>query len=482
MFKCIRRSSALALTIALCIATSCVDSNELLGNGFVPPSQEQNTFVDRSLKVKTSTIALDSIQSDNSVSVLLGSIQSKLFGRTNAAGVGTFFPYTESFADPTKLFGKNPTLDSMLLSLYFVGSEGDTSYNMQISVHEVKNLPLRPDETYYSNFDMTGYYDPTPLVEFDLSGGDAVVDLWLPSSFYSKLLLNDPDDSSNPYFIDTVFTDTFNGFYFKCNNEPSLNQRGIIRQLALSGSMMELYYHNEADGDIEADTTYLEFYFTGSPEVGNRFTTISHDYTTADPSVGGVDLSDINNPNQATSRVLLQGLGGVGAQVEIDTMLIDELRQGALDQGYSSVAVHKATLEWTLMPQLTTESEISLEQINIAAEQIGLYYDFQELDFLKEYTPLLEESAAEAGSSYTSDLGGLLNRSTLTYQQDITSKVQYLLSKPDGEQYSSNGNYRPTVEMLPSWSERLHYNETVVGGSESLEYAPKITVIYTLIK
>ncbi len=484
MFKRFR-STAVATILAAGLATSCVDSDILLGNEFIPPGQEQNTSIDNSIKVRTSSFALDSVESDQAGSVFVGAYQSELFGRTNSQGLATYYPDVETFADQDKLFGKNPTLDSMRVSLQFFGYVGDTSHKMQISVHELKNLQLRSSETYYSNFDATGFYEEQPILEFQLSGqNDTVVDMWLPESFYSKLLLNDPEDPENPYFVDTVFTDRFNGLYFRVNNEPSIGQEGTIRQLMLTASMMELYYHNEADGDIEADTTQLDFYFVDQAwSVGNHFTTIQHDYSTANPSQGGIALEAIGNREILSDRALLQGMGGIGTLVEIDTALIADFKDRVLLDGYSSIAVHKATLNWKLLPQLTSESALTLEQIEAAAEQIGLYYDFQGLDFLKEYDPKYEEEYyAVNGTEYVSDLGGFLNRSQLNYSQDITSKMQYLLTKPEGEPYSDNGNYRVEMEMLPSWSERLHYNETVLGGSESLEYAPELEIVYTLLK
>ncbi len=460
------------------LGVGCTNADQMFGNTFVPPSQKLETYIDSSMTVKTSAISIDSVATSGTAGVYLGGYYSELFGNFHANAASTFFP--EGFEEVDTLFGKNPTLDSMKISLDFNGVVGDTSFKMHISIHQLRDTMLKPYLDYFSTFDMEPYYDKTPIADFVLSGGeegDSTVVLHLPETFYSQFLKNDTEDKNNPYLNDSIFIDTFKGLYFKLNNDPVGAEQGAIRQLSLSSSTMSLYYHNEAHGKYMADTTVQKYYFFNSYVYGgNNFSTFKHDYSTANVDAGGVRVEEIGTGIE-TERCLIQSMSGLGTQVELDTLFIERLKQSAKDQGFSSIALHRASLNWGLEAR-TPGNDISLETINRATSQLGLWYSYEKGNPVPDYDPEMEELS----TSYYSDLAGYLNRSNMTYEQVITSTLQKLINKPDDIPYSLYENFSYIVQLLPCWGEVLHYNETAVGGSLSADNAPTMVVVYTLVK
>lgn len=457
------------------LTVSCIDSDSLFGNSFIPPTMELDTYIDSSMTLRTSLIDLDSISTSLQGAVYLSNYHSDIFGYFGSSGFSTFYPY--GFDNDT-LFGVSPTVDSMKAFINFNGCIGDTSYIMDVTVHQIVDTILNYDSTYYSNFNPEPYYDPTPIFEFSVSGADVTVEASLPASFYNTLICNDPDDEYNPYYYDSVFIDTFKGFYFKLKNPELLSaEQGAIRQLSLSSSYMTMYYHNLQNGDTDPDTTTHSFYFYNSYVYGgNNFSVFEHDYSSTDISKGGVDPSEINSGIE-TSRCLIQGMGGIGNQIEFDTAHIAKIKAEAVELGYSRVAVHSAKIEWGLESR-TLGSELTLTDISRAAARLGIYYDIDAGEFSNDYRPDYEL----LGTGYVSDIDGYLNRSRMIYEQILTSAFQEMFNKPDSESFEDNEDYRYIVQLFPSWNEILYYNETVVGGSASEDNAPKIVLVYTFVK
>ncbi|MFI3287998.1 MAG: DUF4270 family protein [Rikenellaceae bacterium] len=455
------------------VVGGCVDADSMFGDSFVPPNQELDTYIDSGMTVKTTLIKLDSLPTSGLGAVYVGAYHSDMFGDVKANAFSTYFPY--GFFNDT-IFGLNPTFDSMQVQLDFNGCVGDTTFKMEISVHQIVNFRMEEDSLYYSNFDAEPFYDPTPIVEFVLSGdGDTTVTADLPESFYSRFLYNDPDDEYNPYYNDSVFIDIFKGFYIKMNNAPTTAEEGSIRQISLSSSLMRLYYHNEVDGETDADTTTHDYYFYNSyVEAGNNFSTFEHDYSTVDVAAGGVNLDDTLSGTEL-SRCMIQGFCGVGSQVEFDTAYVEKIKADAAELGYGHIALHSARMQWGIESR-TPDGEVDVTTLDRATDRLVMYYDIEALDVIKDYDPSYESSG------YTCDIDGYINRSRNIYTQLITSTMQAIFNKPDDEYYKDNESYKYITQLLPSWDYIFFYSETVVGGSASTDNAPQIVLVYTLVK
>lgn len=466
----------IALTVGVITSLSlgsCVEQDELLHNDWLDPSWEMGTYIDSNMTVRTSLFLTDSMNTSAVDAIFIGGINSQTFGSTRTSGFATYFPI--GFDDET-LFGTDPVLDSMSIALTFYGSVGDTNYAFNISVHEVIDTVFSYDNYYYSDFDPEGYYDPEPIFEFTVVGDDTTVTEWLPESFYSKLLMNDYDDTSNPYRDDTVFVETFKGFYFKVNNYPETGEQGNIRCLDFGYSSMQLYYHNSND---EPDTTYqsYQFYLAMLDDpAGNNFTIIDHDYSTADEAYGGLNLSEVGDTTVNTERAFLHGMCGIATRVEFDTLHIEALKAQALEMGYSALAVQRATSQWFVEGQ-QLGTPVSPETLDIACTEIGAYYDFETMSLICEYDPVSELLYS---GYYYSSLNAVLNRSTSKYEMLISQTMQQLFNKPDDVTYKEYNKH--VIEIMPSYTEMLSYNETVLGGGGSVDNQPLTVLVYTLVK
>ncbi len=467
MSKMRGRAIVVALTL-MTLVVSCVNTSDFYGNNFVPPSQEMNTLIDSGGRVNTSVIALDSIVTSLTGYPYIGVYQDPVFGRTTTEILTSFVP--SGFDNEDVRFGVNPVLDSLKAYLYFIAPVGDSNSKLKVSMHQIKDLTLKYTSTYYSNFDASNYYDPTPIAQFEVTGSDSIVVLNLPQSFYSQLLNNNPDREKNPYFNDTLFIDTYKGFYFRVEDkDPPASSEGVMYSLNIYSSNMLLYYHNKNE---EPDTTYMGYSFIDTYEpAGNNFFTITHDYDFADPSQGGINVNLIGDSTTSVATQYIQGMGGLGSRVEIDTNYIESIKKEAIDKGYSHVALQRASIKWQIKDKTP-------ESYNDAASRLGLYYSYDYSSFIKEYNPTSEALS----QSYSSEIGGTINRSNGYYEQVITSSMQKLFNKPSDVPYTINGNYNYVMQLFPAADEMYLYSGVLLGGSESVEYEPKLVIVYTLIK
>ncbi len=459
----------------LCLmAVGCVQSSIYAGNIFVPEDQKMGTYVDSSMTLKTSIISVDSVSTSGSSIVYLGRYNSEIFGSTITSGMSTFFSY--GFSDSIRKFGESPEADSMIMAIYFTTAVGDSEYPLNISVYSVTDTTLGSYSQYYSNRSMKGRYDPKPIVTFELQGTDTTVKVHLPESFYNSLLVDYNDTQNNMYSDDSVFFENFKGLYFEVNNPAPAGTEGRLVQLQLAYSYMTMYYRS-LDEEGEIDTTFHDYVFYSSyVTLGNNYTVIERDYSTADVSVGGVDDSWIGDTTLSLPRLYVQGMGGIGAQLEVDTIRIEEIKQKALEQGYSNVVLHSARIQWGVESPNTTE-QLTPQTYNMAPSRLGLYKDYQAFYFIPEYDAY---SDILNGESY-SLIGGNLNRSHGYYEQSIVSTMQNLFKKPQGEYYKDNADYNYIMELFPALNLIGNYSELVVGGGNSLYNAPQIVLVYTLV-
>ncbi len=455
--------------------TSCQEQDSLFGNTFIPPAMDMGTEIDSTMSVKTSIFAFDSIDNAAYGIIYLGSINDKIMGSTYASGMTSYFASGFALDAPYKYFGKDAVIDSMSMVMHINKFGGDDNYPVNVSVHPLKDLALQYWNMYYSNFDPTGHYEEESILDFTLQGGDTTLVALLPQNFYEKFLYNDPNETNGPYNSDTTFINTFKGFYFKVNNPiPAANEEGAMYQVDLGSSTMHVYYHNfEAEPDTSQQTLY--FFLDGFTS-GNQFTMVEHDYTRVDPSVGGVDINQIGDSTLNLERTFIQGMAGLSTRVEFDTLFIEDIKAKARAKGYSSIGIHRAELIWKIDGRETATSVIP-ETLDAAPDQLGAYMNYNRLQLIADYNPILE---ADASQNYISSIGGIINRSLFSYEQNLTITMQLLFNKPDNITYKEQDLY--TLEVTPSFFEMMNLGSVVLGGGGSSDNKPEVVLVYTLVR
>lgn len=454
--------------LLLTTAISCTAVDNFFGNNLIPPSQAMDTYIDSSMTVRTSIFKVDSMVGNLAKMGFLGSVIDPMVGRTTLGFLTNYIPY--QFTNKDSLFGIDPTLDSMILTLNFTTHIGDTLQDMRVSVYEIKDSVLNYDHKYYLDMNPELYYDANaqPLVEFVVRG-EKLKKVHLPRHFFEKFLIegpkNEAEKKTNPYYQDSLWIKKFNGLYFK--TEHITSGKGQIASIDLgSNSLISLYYHNKNPWKYD---TIRHSYALSPLNTNNkmRYTTAtatsSHDYSFSNQAAGGVNPAFINDPTVEVSTVYIQGFNGLGAKVVLDTAHLSTIRAKAAANNFNAIAVHRAVLRWKLIEKTAVNYDASFKRI-------GLYYSFTKSDFIADYNPAFQDN--NSGQDLN-PIGGSIDRSNGYYEQVITSTIQKLISQK---------NTKNTIELLPIWGEAFGWQRTILGGSKSTDYAPEMVITYTLLR
>ncbi|MCC8113563.1 MAG: DUF4270 domain-containing protein [Bacteroidales bacterium] len=256
--------------IMAAIVGSC-SSESTIGQSIVQDKLE--IVVDSDFSITGSSVATGKVQS-RTIAQLMGRFEAKGFGRLESDVVTQFMP--SSTLDTTNITLAD--LDSLVLYLYVADGDlvGDSLTPMGLEIYELTELLPSP---IYSDFDPSGYYDPTsaPLasVIYNLSHtshyqyADTVyasgleIAATMPMELAERIFQAYKDNPAN-FSSPTAFAqNVFKGVYLK-------NSFGSGRLFRSSSTLMSLYYHNTYyDDDLEADTTVYSVgnYLAVTPEI-----------------------------------------------------------------------------------------------------------------------------------------------------------------------------------------------------------------------
>ncbi len=131
-----------------CLASICLsacDENEQIGLN-LQGSQVLNTIFTDTLSIESSVVYLDSINTTNTASILVGNLSDERFGNTTAIAYSQL-----SIGITTDLdFGERPVFDSITMRLQYKYTYGDTLTPQTYQIHELTD-PI--DTIQYYNFD-----------------------------------------------------------------------------------------------------------------------------------------------------------------------------------------------------------------------------------------------------------------------------------------------------------------------------------------
>jgi len=221
------------------------EDKSLIGKDILPDSDVLGTDYFQFNNIKASTVAGEKVESQNKISVMLGSIN---FGDEYGHSKADFITQTRlsvlmpGFAG----FGNNPMVDSVKMFMLYYGDKyyGDTLSDLNIKIYEI-NDDIYLDSTYYSNFDANLIYDEGNLICEQLispAPSSNLLELNIDNDFGQRIvdadtsLLNDND----------VFLETFKGLYITTD---SVTSGGSILYFSLisPSTFIKIYYHNDVD-------------------------------------------------------------------------------------------------------------------------------------------------------------------------------------------------------------------------------------------
>lgn len=320
----------------LLVLVSCEPENAKLGIDLFPPSDTILVYTDTIYNIEAKLVRSNPIFSSvnfgspNSDRLfLLGALNDTITG-SSTADIATQFTFT-SLGN----FGDDPTIvDSLKLLLYVKDVVGDTSQDMRIIVHELTES-LSRNEVYYSDYDISGKYDPLPLVdevispventfyEFDITNVDFRDRIWQAirdSAFYT---------------VDSL-QNVFYGFYITSEVDENSN---LMAKIGLANPISRLgfkYVHDSVSIDtVEADD--WDWYSMNFNEYfSQKVNMFQHDYS-------GTALEDkIDNPTAVNPVLYVQGMAGVNTQLSIPEF------ESYLDSG--GVSINSARLVFEVLP------------------------------------------------------------------------------------------------------------------------------------
>ena len=257
------------------------------------------------LSISVTTVPQTPLNSANVINGMLGSMNDRNFGIT----YGSFYAQC-ALTTISPVFGTNPIVDSVVLSLAFNGAYGTCSKPMNISVFELADT-LSIFKTYYTNSSVPVKTPPIGYLRnyipdfFDSvavyqGGGYQAPQLRinLTSAFGYKLLNADSASLSNP----ALFLNYFKGIYVTASGSAG---NGIIFcNLSSSLSGITVYYRTSDTGDsIENPFTF--------PISGTTVNHFDNNY------FGAPVYSAIHSPGASNPKIFLQGGAGTHAKILI---------------------------------------------------------------------------------------------------------------------------------------------------------------------
>jgi len=242
-----------------------------------------------------STHSEDSLRTDETTSLLLGSINDPIFG-LNEGSFLTQISLSENNVD----LGENPVVDSVVFSYSYSGYYGDLTSPTSIAVKHV-DFNIYKDSVYYSNHQFSGAFASTEdlLLDFTISSDTSIspiLKMTLDNSIGQQIL-----DLGNSILVDNeTFQENFGCFSF--NEYSSIANSIIYLNPSGSNSNFTIYYHNSI-----SDTLSLSFALDGDAARINLF-----------------NDKPLSNLNINSEYSYVQSMSGFRTNIEIENL--DNLR------------------------------------------------------------------------------------------------------------------------------------------------------------
>ena len=306
-----KKSAYLFLFVAVLFA--CNDPNVI---GIDLPGAEEFTFSNNSTEnIVLNTISEDSLESDQSMYLLLGQINDPIFGENKGS-------FCQQMLLPANNIDEiqDAVVDSVFITYTYSDFYGDLNENgdFNISVYELSESIYR-DRVYYSN-DSFNFIPQNLATNQFIYEGDATsssyLKIQLDNSFGERIM----DETGNSTMVDDdAFLDYFKGFYIEATASNTIMYLNPIADK----SRATIYYH------ITGGDSAVAFNF----ELGGDACRINL-FNTKDSS----DLS------ANTDESYLQSMAGHQIKVSIDSSDVDSLKD-ALE----GKAINKATISFEII-------------------------------------------------------------------------------------------------------------------------------------
>ncbi len=405
---------ALLILLASSLFTSCTRINEStsLGGDLIPPVDNINTFEAFLTAEADNRLMIDTTKVYYNDDLAIGHVSDPEFGTTHADAYfnishPNYFVYPYYNRDSVKI-------DSVVLSLSYQASYGDTNSNLTLRVFEISQNAGFNDTTLYryshpdfattgnelgnKTFQVKRLSDSITFIrKRDTSKLANVIRIKLDSNFGRRLASYDTTNTSNGgYRNDSTFKRLFRGFAIKADQVG--NALVYINPTDVLKNKLTVYFRYTKNG--MTDTTQADYFHA----TGGQANLVRR-------TPGGNWLAYLNNGIPNDDKLYIPSSPGSLAQIRIP----------GLDT-YQNVVVHRAELIATPLPSL---------QSGTFPLPFGLFMDRisprGDTAFTFDNDMLLSNNF----SAFTYDIatfGGKL-RSDSTYRFNITRYVQSMVTQ-----------------------------------------------------
>jgi len=351
-----------------------------------PESIGLDLIDDQALFKRTDTVSLvtfieraDSVPGNLDAQNLLGLMHDPQFGKTRASIVAEFRLPANNFS-----LGKEPVLDSIVLSLHYTGDYYGTIETFQnIKVFELKEA-LPQTGRLYTNHPVVVYPDHVGQRMLRPAPRDSTLidTLMYAPHFFMRL-----SDALGQKIIDAngtghfrniqTFLDYFKGL--KITVDDNFTEGGAIFNINMFGQFtsLRLHYHDAAD---TARTPRVHHFFIS--QFAQRLTRAEHfDFAGSNPII----TSSLTSPGQPSDSLLfLKSLGGLHTRIRLPHILdLAALPKVTVNQAKLIVPVDEAFITETFgeakflhLYQVTEQGEIqSLMDSGLDQDYFGGEYN-----------------------------------------------------------------------------------------------------------
>ena len=424
-----KRYSSAFLTLILVpflILTSCKKLNQPteLGSNLLPGVDNIHTF-ERFLSTQTNNAPFyDTIRTNSSDIAAVGALNDPEFGQTNASlyfnlsstvyGTYPFKVDRPNVNDPNYL-----SIDSMVLSLSYKGSYGDSNAPQTLHVYEIAQDPTfndtvlntftRPDinttgsELGSTTFTPANLKDSVPEV---LKVGDTVrnaniIRIRFNNNSLAQRFANYdtiPGSANSGFATDSMFRALFRGLAIKSDNATGSGNLSYIKIDDNTNTRLTIYFRSVRNG--VKDTTALNFVHSvnGQANIVVR-------------SPGGNYANYLTNGPSEDDKIYLQSTPGSYVGIKIPGL-----------DSFGNKVIHRAELIATVLPSalsniFTPPSRLILDRLNATHDTA----------FMLQNDLVASTATGSLSIDYTS-FGGELESGNI-YRFNISRYVQAIVTK-----------------------------------------------------
>ena len=274
------------------LISGCETKPDFIGSELLPSGDNFTVSFDSLEVIYGYTRMGDSLVGSRKELQLLGSMIDPFFGFSHAAYVTQIASSNNSGS-----FGRNPKVDSVILTLHFEDFAGEGNLSQQIRVYEFMEY-IRKDTNYYTNQDITGLYRQPEIGRGWMARVDSLINIRITDSVFIKKFLQAEDSilDKTDYLQELMY-----GLYITSDDVTTAGGIASIYADA-EGSSLKFYYANDS-----LDSISQQYIF--SSNFCQQFNLFSHDYT-------GYPIEEfLTDTSRNDSLLFVQSMAGVFPQI-----------------------------------------------------------------------------------------------------------------------------------------------------------------------